>query len=135
MDRADWVTIAGGTAAGALPGWLMGGKIGGIAGGIVGLVLAVIATRMKVRPVVSLSVIAGTVTGAMIGNNITHALCMPALCPGIQVFAAVVTGAGAFVGVGLIVALATRSFDEYHEAAAANRPPPRTACGPGENCD
>ena len=44
------------------------------------------------------------------------------------VVAAVVTGLGALVGVGLVVALVTRSFDEYHEAVAANRPPPEPGC-------
>jgi hypothetical protein len=132
MDRSDWITIVGGTAAGALPGWVMGGRTGLIVGLALGLVMGLVAAAAKVRPVVSLPVIVGTVTGAMIGSTISHALCMPALCPGIQVVAAIATGFGAFVGVGLIMALVTRSFDEYHEAAARDQPPPRTAGGPGE---
>jgi hypothetical protein len=57
----------------------------------------------------------------MIGRSIAAALCRPGTCLGVEIVAAVLTGIGAFVGVGLIVALATRSFDEYRERPAGSR--------------
>ncbi len=43
-------------------------------------------------------------------------------------FGGTVTGVGAVVGVGIVVALVSRSFDEYREAIDAGRPPPEPGC-------
>ena len=61
-----------------------------------------------------------------------HALCLPSECPAAESGAAIITAIGAFIGVGLVVALATRSFDEHREAIAAGRPPPTPGCETGE---
>ncbi len=81
----------------------------------------------------ALTVAAGTGAGALVGQGIVRALCLPGSCPAFEATAAVLTGLGALVGVGLVVALVTRSFDEYHEAIAANRPPPTPGCETGDD--
>jgi len=122
------LTITGSAAAAALPGWLLSGPIGALIGGIAGTAMGVIADRASVRPGVAVFVIAGTITGAFVGAAIARVLCLPASCVWIEVIAGIVTGIGALVGVGMIAALTARSFDEYREATAANRPPPTTGC-------
>lgn len=101
--------------AGLVPGWLLAGPTGGVIGGIIGSAIGLIAARFEVRTVVAASVTAGAVTGAFIGSGIVSVFCRPASCVGFEILAAVLTGLGAFVGVGIIVALATRSFEEYQE--------------------
>ena len=96
--------------------------------------MGLIAELAEVRPIVAVFVIVGTVTGAFVGAAIAALLCQPSSCLGIEIAAAVVTGVGAFVGVGMIAALTARSFDEYRTAVAANRPPPTTGCGPSDDC-
>ncbi len=124
-------TLIGASVLGAGTGWLVGGGTSGIVVGfVVGLLLGGAAAWLDVRLVVSLSVVVGTVAGAFIGRNIVRALCLPGTCSALEITAAVLTGIGAFIGIGLVVALVTRSFDEYHEAVARDRPPPRTGCGP-----
>lgn len=136
MSRDTIVTIGGAALLGAATGWLVGGGTpGAVTGLVVGLLLGIVADRLEVRPVVALAVVVGTVAGAFIGRNVVRALCLPGTCAGLEAGAAILTGIGAFIGIGLVVALVTRSFDEYHEAAAANRPPPRTGCGPDEACE
>lgn len=75
-----------------------------------------------------MSVVVGTIVGAFIGRNIVRVLCLPGSCPSLEIVAAVLGAVGAFVGVGLVVALVTRSFDEYYEAIEARRPPPEPGC-------
>jgi hypothetical protein len=125
-----WVTILGAVGAGVVPGLLLAGPIGGAIGATIGAAMGVVAERADVRTVVALAVIAGTATGVFIGASIASVLCAPASCLGIEIIAGVVTGIGAFIGVGMIAALTTRSFDEYHAAIAARRPPPTTGCNP-----
>lgn len=125
-----WITILGGVVAGTVPGLLLAGSIGGVIGATVGGVMGIIAERAGVRRMVALAVIAGTATGVFIGASIAGVLCSPASCLWIEIIAGVATGMGALVGVGMIAALTTRSFDEYHAAIAAKRPPPVTGCTP-----
>jgi hypothetical protein len=80
------------------------------------------------RATVALALVASLAIGAIIGQGIVHALCLPAGCVGAESVAAVVTGIGALIAMGLVVALVTRSFEEYHEAVAARRPPPEPGC-------
>lgn len=101
--------------AGLLPGWLLGGVNGAVLGLAVGAVIGLVAARFEVRTVVAASVTAGAVTGAFIGSSVVAVLCLPETCVGLEIAASVLTAVGAFFGVGIIVALATRSFDEYRE--------------------
>ncbi len=105
-------------ASGLLPGWLLAGATGAVVGGVIGIGFGLVADRFQVRTVVAASVAAGAVIGAFIGSNIAAVICLPGTCVGYEVLAGVLTGLGAFIGVGIIVALATRSFDEYREGRA-----------------
>lgn len=113
---AHLATIGSGVLAGLIPGWLLAGPSGGLVGGLIGAVIGILADRFEVRTVIAVSVTAGAVTGAFIGSSIVAVICRPETCAGFEILAAVLTGLGAFIGVGIIVALATRSFDEYREA-------------------
>ena len=125
-----WMMIVGAVVAGMVPGLLLAGPIGGAIGAAVGGVMGVIAERAGVRRVVALAVVAGTASGVFIGASIASVLCYPATCLWIEITAAVVTGIGALIGVGMIAALTARSFDEYRAAVAAKRLPPTTGCTP-----
>lgn len=102
--------------AGTFPGWLLGGSAGALLGVVLGGVLGVLAARYEVRIAVAASVTAGAVTGALIGSSVVEVLCRPETCVPARITTAVLTGIGAFVGVGIIAALATRSFEEYRES-------------------
>jgi len=111
------------TAAGVAGGLLIGAT-GAVALGVVGAVLGIVVARAGVRWLVAFPVVVGTVAGAVLGWAVTHAFCRPDGCPVGESIAATLTGVGSFIGVGLVVALATRSFDEYRETAAAQYPDP-----------
>jgi hypothetical protein len=106
-----------------------------VVGAIAGLLFGIAVVALRIRAVVAFSVAAGTVIGALLGKSIVHALCLPSTCPAAETGAAVFTAIGAFIGVGLVVALATRSFDEHREAVAAGRPPPTPGCETGDTTD
>jgi len=108
-------TIGSCVAAGVLPGLLLAGVNGGILGGALGAVVGLAAARFEVRTAVAAAVTAGAVTGAFIGRSVVAVICLPETCVGLEMTAAIVTGVGAFVGVGIIAALVTRSFDEFRE--------------------
>lgn len=122
MTRSATVGLS--TAAGALPGAILAGTVGAVVGGLIGLAIGVVSARFDVRLVVSVSVVLGTVAGAFIGRNVVRVLCRPGTCTGWEVGAATTVGIIAFVVVGIVVALATRSFDEYRETRSSGRPPP-----------
>jgi hypothetical protein len=84
------------------------------------------------RALVALALIVSLAIGAIIGQGIVHALCLPDGCVAAESVAAVVTAVAAVVAMGLVVALVTRSFEEYNEAVAARRPPPEPGCETGE---
>jgi len=100
---------------GVVPGLLLGGINGAILGGVLGAVIGVAAARFEVRIAVAAAVTAGAVTGAFIGRSVVAVICLPDTCVGLELIAAILTGIGAFVGVGIIAALATRSFEEFRE--------------------
>ncbi len=131
--RHSLALLAATAAVGAGSGWLLGGWFGIAIGGAAGAAFGLVASLLDLRPAVALTVAAGTGGGALVGQGIVQALCLPGSCPGSEAAAAVFTGAGAFVGVGLVVALVTRSFDEYREALADNRPPPTPGCETGDD--
>ncbi len=72
------------------------------------------------RPMVTLVVAVATVAGIVAGHSVVAALCRPGSCVPLEITGAAITGVGALVGTGLVVALVARSFDEYR---TANRPP------------
>jgi hypothetical protein len=127
-----YVAIA--TVVGAAIGWFVGNAA---SWSIVGAVTAAGTTAMihvvGVRAMVAIPVAIGAGVGTFLGGTIVGVLCEPDGCPAFEASAAIVTGIGALVGVGLVVALATRSFDEYHEAVDRGREPPTTGCGGSDN--
>lgn len=125
--------LAAMTAIGAGSGWLLAGAVGLVTGAVAGTAFGVVASRLEVRAGVALTVAVGAGGGALVGQGIVHALCLPGSCPLLEAVAAVLTGIGALVGVGLVVALVTRSFDEYREAVASHRPPPTPGCETGDD--
>ena len=134
MRPQDAFTVVAAAALGIVSMLLFGAEGVWIAvGGVAGLVFGIAVVALKIRAVVALSVAFGTVIGALLGKSIVHALCLPGECRAAESGAAVVTAIGAFVGVGLVVALATRSFDEHREAIAAGRPPPTPGCETGDS--
>ena len=134
MRVQDVFTAIAGAALGIV-GMLLFGADGVwiIIGAIAGLAFGMAVVALKIRAVVALSVALGTVIGAVLGKSIVHALCLPSECAVAEGGAAVLTAIGAFIGVGLVVALATRSCDEHREAIASGRPPPTPGCETGDN--
>ncbi len=130
MNRTATIAALGAGFAllGALTGSLIGGTAWVVAAAVVAGIAGVAAGAAGMRPLVALAIAVGTIGGALVGRGVVRALCLPGSCPGLEATAAVITGVGALIGVGLVVALVTRSFDEYHEAVAANRPPPTPGC-------
>ncbi len=110
------VSIGAAVLSGLVPGLLLAGTTGAVVGGTIGVGIGLAGDRFEVRTVVVASVTAATVTGAYIGRGIVSVICLPATCVALEILGAILTGAGAFIGVGMIVALATRSFDEYRES-------------------
>lgn len=115
-------------AIGAVAGALIGGAAWIAAGAVSSAVAGLLAGLAGMRPFVATSVLVGTFGGILVGRGVVRALCLPGSCVGLEVTAAVISGLGALVGVGLVVALVTRSFDEYNEAIASRRPPPAPGC-------
>ena len=93
-----------------------------------GVVFGFVAARANVRPAITMTVWVGAMTGALIGASIVETICLPDSCVAIEATAAVVTGVAALIGVGLVAALVTRSFDEYNEHQIAGTEPPGVGC-------
>lgn len=103
-------------AGGAGGGWLVSPSAGGLISGLIlGALAAVAIARFDVRPLVAIPVLAGTLAGAFIGRMIVRLLCAPSSCEELELAASVLTGIGALVGVGLVVVLVTRSFEEHQQ--------------------
>lgn len=121
------------TTASALAGGIVGLVIGQsmpwvIVGAVVGAGIAAMIVIVGVRPIVALPVGIGAGIGAYTGGTIVGVICEPQGCAAFEASAAMITGIGALVGTGLVVALATRSFDEYRDAVERGVDPPVTAC-------
>ena len=128
--RLRWLPIAGTALVGAVLGWMVDRTLAwATIGAVVGLGVAVMIVWYRVRPLVAAPVGIGAGIGAYLGGKIVAVLCEPAGCPAFEATAATTTGLGALVGIGLVVALATRSFDEYREAQERGAPPPTSSCG------
>lgn len=123
------VIIVGCALAGALGGGLIGQSVAWAAvGAVAGAGTAAMISIVGIRPIVAVPVGIGAAIGAYVGGTSVGAICEPKGCAAFEATAAAVTGLGALVGIGLVVALASRSFDEYHAAVAKGVDPPVTAC-------
>ena len=124
------VLITGGSAlAGAIAAWVIGQSLPWvIVGAVVGAGTAAMIVLVGVRPIVALPVGFGAGIGAYTGGTVVGVICEPQGCAAFEASAAAITGIGALVGTGLVVALATRSFDEYRDAVDRGVDPPVTAC-------
>ncbi len=107
---------------GALTGALLGGGLLAAGGVALGAGVGWIAARANVRPAITSTVFVGAMAGALIGASIVETICLPGSCVALEITAATVSGIAAFVGVGLVAALVTRSFDEYNEQSAPDGP-------------
>jgi hypothetical protein len=115
-------------AFGVVTGLMLAGLVGAVVGGVVGAAFGVVAGRANVRPAITMTVFVGAMAGALIGASIVETICLPDSCVALESISAVVAGAGSFIGVGLVAALVTRSFDEYNQAVADGREPPSPGC-------
>lgn len=128
MRTTDLLSAAIVLGGGVVAGVIIGGSVAIAIGLTVGMALATAVIALRVRPLVAISLVIGGVAGLFVGSSVIQVLCLPDQCPGLEAFGGAVTAVGAVVGVGVVVALATRSFDEYHEAVEAGRPPPEPGC-------
>ena len=131
--RSIGYTLAA-TAVGAVMGLAIGRSAAWIAvGAVFGLATAAMVLFVGVRPFVAVPVAVGAGIGAFLGGTVVGVLCEPQGCPAFEAGAAITTGIGALVGIGLVVALTTRSFDEYYEAMQHGKRPPITGCATDPN--
>lgn len=130
MRPTDLVSIIIDALFGAITTWLIFGSsiIGITLGAIVGVGFGYGAARANVRPGVSMTVFVGAMTGVLIGSSIVSTICLPASCVPLEITAGVVVGIASFIGVGIVAALVTRSFDEYNERLDAGLPPTGVGC-------
>lgn len=129
FDAVRWLPIVTAGIIGGALGWLVESTIAWVTiGAVVGLGTAAMIVVFGVRPLVAAPVGIGAGIGAYLGGTIVGVLCEPAGCPAFEAAAASATGIGALVGIGLVVALATRSFDEYQEAMQRGAAPPTSSC-------
>lgn len=132
-DPRRLALIAAAMLVGAIIGWAVDRSAAwATIGAIVALGIAVMILIFGIRALVAAPVGIGAGIGAYLGGTIVGVLCEPAGCPAFEAIAATTTGVGALVGIGLVVALATRSFDEYQEAINRGAPPPTSSCGVDE---
>ena len=130
LSETRWLPLLAAGIIGAALGWLVESTVAWITiGAVVGFGIAAMIVVFGVRPLVAAPVGVGAGIGAYLGGTIVGVLCEPAGCPGFEAAAASATGIGALVGIGLVVALATRSFDEYQEAKDVGAAPPTSSCG------
>lgn len=134
MATSRTVVVAVAAALGGMiVGWIVGQSVAWSAvGAVVGAGIAAMILFVGVRPIVAVPVGIGAGIGAYVGGTIVGVICEPTGCAAVEATAAAVTGLGALIGIGLVVALATRSFEEYHAAVERGADPPVTACSPDE---
>ena len=128
MRASDIAAIVVTVAFGTVTGWLVAGPVLAAVGGVGGLGYGVLASRANVRPMITATVFVGSMAGALIGASIVETICLPGSCVAQAAGAAVLLGLASFVGVGLVAALVTRSFDEYNESVASGAPSPGVGC-------
>jgi hypothetical protein len=128
MQPTDWISVATSTVFGWITGSLLGGTTTSMAGAVLGAAFAYAAARANVRPAVATTVFVGTAAGVLIGSSIVQTICLPDTCVGLEITGGVLVGFASMVGVGMVAALVTRSFDEYNESIAAGKEPPTVGC-------
>jgi hypothetical protein len=128
MRATDLAAAVITTIFGAITGWMLAGSVGLVVGLVGGAGFGIVAGRASVRPAITMTVFVGAMAGALIGASVVETICLPGSCPALEAGASVVLGLGALVGVGLVTALVTRSFDEYHESVAQHEEPPEPGC-------
>ncbi|GMQ93090.1 MAG: hypothetical protein BMS9Abin12_0567 [Acidimicrobiia bacterium] len=132
MRTSDALAIAVSALVGAVTGWLIAESVGAVIGTTISVILAYVGVRANIRPGVVSTVLVGTMAGGLIGSSVVEAICLPASCRPLTVAGGLITAALSFVGVGLVAALVTRSFDEYNERIAAGLPPTGVGCEGGD---
>ena len=135
MRFSDIVATVISVVFGGIAGFLIGGVVPAIIGATLGLAFGVVAGRANVRPAITMTVWVGAMTGALIGSSIVETICLPGSCAAVEATAAVVIGIASLIGVGLVAALVTRSFDEYNEHQAAGTEPPGVGCEAPDDTD
>ncbi len=128
MRATDLLSMAINAAFAAVTGWLVLGGAGAGAGAVLGVAFGYAAGRANVRPAIAMTVFVGAMTGGLIGSSIVSTICLPDTCTTLEIVAGIVTAIAAFVGVGIVAALVTRSFDEYNERVGAGLPPTGVGC-------
>jgi hypothetical protein len=128
MRPTDWVSAAVSAVFGLVTGALLGGTLAAVTGAVIGVAFAYGAARANVRPTVAMTVFAGAAAGVLIGSSIVETICLPAACVGLEITGGVVIGLASMIGVGMVAALVTRSFDEYNESVAQGKEPPSVGC-------
>jgi hypothetical protein len=132
MQLTDWLSMASSAAFGMLTGWLLGGTSAALIGAGIGVVFAYGAAKARVRPAIAATVFVGSAAGVLIGASIVETICLPDSCTGLEITGGVVIGFASMIGVGLVAALVTRSFDEYNESVAQGKEPPTVGCETGD---
>ena len=128
MRPTDIASTIVNAAFGAIAGWLIVGTVGMVIGLAGGVAFGFVAARANVRPGVAMTVFVGAMTGALIGSSIVATICLPESCVPLEITAGVVTAVASFIGVGIVAALVTRSFDEYNERLETGQPPTGVGC-------
>jgi hypothetical protein len=128
MRPGDFLAVSVTTLFGAVTGWLISGTFGAAIGAVLFGVLAFVGVRASIRPAVITTVLVGTMAGGLFGSSIVQAICLPSSCPALEAASGIVAAVLSFIGVGLVAALVTRSFDEYNEREAAGLPPTGVGC-------
>jgi len=129
MRPTDILSIIVNALFGAVTAWLIFDSTTGIViGALVGAGFGFGAARANVRPGVAMTVFVGAMTGGLIGSSVVSTICLPAACVPLEITAGIVTAIASFVGVGIVAALVTRSFDEYNERLDAGLPPTDVGC-------
>lgn len=135
MRASDIIALIVTTFFGAISGFMIGGTAAAVVGTVLGSAFGLVAARANVRPAITMTVWVGAMTGALIGASIVETICLPDTCVALESTAAVVVGIGSLIGVGLVAALVTRSFDEYNEHREAGTEPPGVGCEVPEDGD
>jgi hypothetical protein len=128
MLPGDRASVAASGGFGAIAGWFIVGPGGAVLGAALGAGFAFMAARWRVRPLIATTSFVGAAAGALIGASIVETICLPDACATLELTGAVVVGLASLVGVGLMAALVTRSFDEYNESVVSGSPPPEPGC-------
>jgi hypothetical protein len=128
MRVSDVLSVFASLLFGAVTGWLIGDLKGALIIASVSALLAIGGARARIRPGVVSTVLVGAMAGGLIGSSVVEAICLPSTCQTLETAGGLIAAGLSFVGVGLVAALVTRSFDEYNERIEAGLPPTGAGC-------